>query len=88
MKTMSFTRAIDEALAHAMTMDPRIIILGEDVPILRREPLVRFGPQRVRGTPISESAFLGAGVAAPCPAFVPLSSCTWWTSSESRWMRC
>ena len=72
MKTMSFTQAIDDALAHAMTVDPRIIILGEDVPILRRELLVRFGPQRVRGTPISESAFLGAGVAAAMSGLRPV----------------
>jgi acetoin:2,6-dichlorophenolindophenol oxidoreductase subunit beta len=72
MNTMSFTQAIDEALAHAMTVDPRIILLGEDVPLLRRELLARFGPQRVRGTPISESAFLGAGVAAAMSGLRPV----------------
>jgi pyruvate/2-oxoglutarate/acetoin dehydrogenase E1 component len=69
---MFFTEAIDEALAHAMADDPRIIVFGEDVPLLRRNLLVRFGPDRVRGTPISESAFLGAGVAAAMAGLRPV----------------
>jgi pyruvate/2-oxoglutarate/acetoin dehydrogenase E1 component len=72
MRTMRFTEAIDDALAQAMVEDPRIIVWGEDVPMLRRNLLVRFGPQRVRGTPISESAFLGAGVAAAMAGLRPV----------------
>lgn len=72
MRTLPFTRAVDEALAQAMTDDPRIIVFGEDVPLLRRDLLVRFGPKRVRGTPISESAFLGAGVAAAMAGLRPV----------------
>ncbi|UCF96094.1 MAG: alpha-ketoacid dehydrogenase subunit beta, partial [Spirochaetaceae bacterium] len=64
MKKMFFAQAVDDALAAAMTRDPRIIVFGEDVPLLRRNLLACFGPRRVRGTPISESHFLGAGVAA------------------------
>jgi acetoin:2,6-dichlorophenolindophenol oxidoreductase subunit beta len=72
MRTMFFTQAIDDALAQAMADDPRIILLGEDTPLLRRNLLVRFGPRRVRGTPISESAFLGAGVAAAMAGLRPV----------------
>ncbi len=72
MKSMFFTQAIDDALAHAMSKDARIIIFGEDTPMLRRNLLVRFGPKRVRGTPISESAFLGAGVAAAMSGLRPV----------------
>ncbi len=72
MKTMFFTQAIDDALAQAMADDPRIILLGEDIPLLRRNLLVRFGPRRVRGTPISESAFLGAGAAAAMAGLRPV----------------
>ncbi len=72
MKTMHFTEAIDDALAQAMAEDPRITIFGEDVPLLHRNLLVRFGPDRVRGTPISESAFLGAGVAAAMAGLRPV----------------
>jgi pyruvate/2-oxoglutarate/acetoin dehydrogenase E1 component len=71
-RLMFFSEAIDEALAHAMADDPRIIVFGEDVPLLRRNLLVRFGPNRVRGTPISESAFLGAGVAAAMAGLRPV----------------
>ncbi len=72
MKTMSFTKAVDDALAQAMADDPRIVVFGEDVPLLRRDLLVRFGPKRVRSTPISESAFLGAGVSAAMAGLRPV----------------
>lgn len=72
MRTMFFTQAVDDALAQAMADDPRIILFGEDTPLLRRNLLVRFGPRRVRGTPISESAFLGAGVAAAMTGLRPV----------------
>jgi acetoin:2,6-dichlorophenolindophenol oxidoreductase subunit beta len=72
MRTMFFTQAIDDALGRAMAGDPHIILMGEDVPMLRRNLLVRFGPSRVRGTPISESAFLGAAVAAAMAGLRPV----------------
>jgi acetoin:2,6-dichlorophenolindophenol oxidoreductase subunit beta len=72
MRTLSFDAAIDDALAQAMDEDPRIVVLGEDVPLLRRQLLVRFGPRRVRGTPISEGAFLGAAVAAAMAGLRPV----------------
>ncbi len=72
MRTMFFAQAVDDALAQAMADDPRIILFGEDTPLLRRNLLVRFGPRRVRGAPISESAFLGAGVAAAMAGLRPV----------------
>lgn len=72
MRTMSFTQAIDDALAQAMADDPRIILFGEDTPLIRRNLLVRFGPGRVRGVPISESAFLGAGIGAAMTGLRPV----------------
>jgi acetoin:2,6-dichlorophenolindophenol oxidoreductase subunit beta len=72
MRSMFFTQAVDDALGQAMAEDARIILFGEDVPLLRRTLLARFGPQRVRGTPISESAFLGAGVAAAMAGLRPV----------------
>jgi len=72
MRTMYFTEAIDDALAQAMAQDSRIILFGEDVPLLRRNLLVRFGPNRVMGAPISESAFLGAAVAAAMAGLRPV----------------
>lgn len=72
MKTMYFTQAVDDALAQAMAADERILLFGEDIPLIRRNLLARFGPERVRGTPISESAFLGAGVAAAMAGLRPV----------------
>jgi pyruvate/2-oxoglutarate/acetoin dehydrogenase E1 component len=72
MKQMYFTQAVDDALGQAMAQDPNIIVFGEDIPMLRRNLLVRFGPKRVRDTPISESAFLGAGVAAAMAGLHPV----------------
>lgn len=72
MRALGFTQAVDDALAQAMAEDPRIIVFGEDIQMLRRDLLVRFGSQRVRGTPISESAFLGAGVAAAMAGLRPV----------------
>lgn len=72
MRNLFYTQAADDALAQAMANDPRIVVIGEDVPLLRRNLLVQFGPARVRGTPISESAFLGAGVAAAMAGLRPV----------------
>lgn len=72
MRSMYFSQAIDDALAQGMAADPRIIVFGEDTPLIRRNLLVRFGPRRVRATPISESAFLGAGVAAAMGGLRPV----------------
>lgn len=72
MREMSFAEAIEDALGQAMGEDPSIIILGEDVQTIRRNLRVRFGEKRVRATPISESAFVGAGVAAAMAGLRPV----------------
>jgi pyruvate/2-oxoglutarate/acetoin dehydrogenase E1 component len=73
MKQMGFSNAIDDALGQAMAKDPRIILLGEDVQGLHGGLFVRFGRQRVRNTPISEAAFLGAAVAASMAGLRPVA---------------
>jgi len=72
MKTQKFSDAIDEVLAQEMARDPRIIVIGEDVHMIRSPLLLRFGSQRVRSTPISESAFLGAAVSASMAGLRPV----------------
>jgi pyruvate dehydrogenase E1 component beta subunit len=76
MRKKSFADAIEAALAQAMTSDPSIIILGEDVHLMRRNLLVRFGKERVRETPISESAFVGAAVTAAMAGLRPVVEVT------------
>lgn len=72
MKAMTFAGAIEAALAQAMAEDERIIILGEDVQMIRVNLFARFGKDRVLATPISESAFLGAAVTAAMGGLRPV----------------
>jgi len=72
MRTLRFADAIEDALAQAMAKDPRIVIFGEDVHTFRLNLFVRFGEQRVRPTPISEAAFLGAAVGAAMAGLRPV----------------
>jgi pyruvate dehydrogenase E1 component beta subunit len=72
MHTISFAEAIEKALARAMADDSRIIVMGEDVHTLRRNLFIRFGKDRVRATPISESAFVGAAVTAAMAGLRPV----------------
>lgn len=72
MSHIDITTAIDGALGQAMAADERILVIGEDVPAMRRGLLARFGPERVMEAPISESAFLGAGVGAALGGLRPV----------------
>jgi pyruvate/2-oxoglutarate/acetoin dehydrogenase E1 component len=72
MRTLSFAQAIEDAIAQSMSEDPNVIIMGEDVHLLRVNLFSRFGEKRVINTPVSESAFLGAGVAAAMAGLRPI----------------
>lgn len=72
MTTMTFGEATDAGLAAAMLEDDRVLTWGEDVRMLRRTLLVRFGPGRVLDAPISEAAFLHAGVGAAMAGLRPV----------------
>lgn len=69
---MTYAEAIESAIASAMASDPSIIIIGEDVHLLRVNLYARFGVKRVINAPISESAFLGAGVSAAMAGLRPI----------------
>jgi pyruvate dehydrogenase E1 component beta subunit len=69
---MSFADAIEDALADTMAGDERIIIMGEDVQMLRVNLFARFGKERVLAAPISESAFVGAAVSAAMAGLRPV----------------
>jgi pyruvate/2-oxoglutarate/acetoin dehydrogenase E1 component len=72
MKRMSFAQSIESALAQAMAEDERIIIMGEDVQMIRVNLFSRFGKERVLNMPISESAFVGAAVSAAMSGLKPI----------------
>jgi pyruvate/2-oxoglutarate/acetoin dehydrogenase E1 component len=69
---LDFAEAIDLAVEQAMARDERIVVFGEDVEALRQRIFLRHGGRRVRNTPISESAFLGAGVGAAMAGLRPV----------------
>ena len=72
MVEMGFGEAIDTAVAEKMEADESVVVFGEDVALIRRDLAAQFGALRVRGTPISESAFLAAGVGAAMAGLRPI----------------
>lgn len=72
MRELGFAEAIDDALAQAMAADDKVVVLGEDAHGLRMNLFARFGTDRVRSTPISEAAFLGAAVTAAMGGLRPV----------------
>jgi acetoin:2,6-dichlorophenolindophenol oxidoreductase subunit beta len=74
-----FVRAINAALADGLEADPTVIVLGEDVgapggPFSATRGLIeRFGPERIRDTPISEAAIIGAAVGAAMSGLRPVA---------------
>jgi len=77
-RTISYREALREAMSEAMEADPRVFIMGEDVGryggcyAVTRGMLERFGPERVRDTPLSESGFVGAGIGAALAGTRPI----------------
>ena len=72
MSVMRYDQAVDHGLGQAMAADERIVTWGEDVKLMRRDLLARFGPHRVRDTPISEAAFMYAGLGAAMAGLKPV----------------
>ena len=72
MARMKFSEAVDRAVAEAMAKDERVVVMGEDVPMLRSGLLARFGPGRVLGAPISEAACTSAGGGAAMGGLRPV----------------
>lgn len=69
-RKLTIARAMAEAVAQEMRIDPRVFVMGEDIGALggvygnTRGLLDEFGSERIRDTPISETAFIGAAVGA------------------------
>lgn len=78
MAASRYARAINKALADALEADPNVILLGEDIAEaggsfkVTRGLVERFGPDRVRDTPISELAITGASVGAALTGLKPV----------------
>jgi pyruvate/2-oxoglutarate/acetoin dehydrogenase E1 component len=69
-RKLSYAQAVAEALNEEMTRDPDVFLMGEDIGRFgniygaTRGLLEAFGKERVRDTPISEAAIVGAAVGA------------------------
>ena len=74
----TYREAVRLALREALQRDPRVFLMGEDVGMYggcyacSKGLLAEFGPTRVRDTPLSESAFVGAGIGAALGGMRPI----------------
>ncbi|CAM01704.1 probable pyruvate dehydrogenase E1 component,beta subunit [Saccharopolyspora erythraea NRRL 2338] len=74
----TYREAIREALREALREDERVFLMGEDVGryggcfAVSLGLLEEFGPDRIRDTPLSESAFVGAGIGAALAGMRPI----------------
>lgn len=79
MSTIPMSKAIAQALAEEMERDPNVLVWGEEVAAAggtygaTSGLLDRFGPERVRDTPISESVIVGAAVGAAMNGLRPVA---------------
>src|SRR5579864_4758916 len=78
MSKITYREAVREALREALQKDRRVFLMGEDVGryggsyACSKGLLAEFGPARVRDTPLSESAFVGAGIGAALGGMRPI----------------
>jgi pyruvate dehydrogenase E1 component beta subunit len=78
MRRMTYREAVREALREALRRDPRVFLMGEDVGAYggayacSKGLLEEFGEDRVRDTPLSEAAFVGAGIGAALNGMRPI----------------
>jgi pyruvate dehydrogenase E1 component beta subunit len=76
--TVTYREACRQAIREALTSDPRTFVMGEDVGLyggcyaVTKGLLDEFGPSRIRDTPLSESAFVGAGIGAAMAGLRPI----------------
>ena len=78
MPELSYREAVRDALATAMRKDDDVFIMGEDIAEMggsmgvTQGMLDEFGAERVRNTPISEIAIVGAGIGAAMQGMRPV----------------
>ncbi len=79
MREITYAEAIREALKQEMQRDPKVFLLGEDIGAyggafkVLKGMLNEFGPERVRDTPISEAAIVGAAIGAALMGLRPVA---------------
>ena len=74
----TYREAVKQAIREALNRDPRTFVMGEDVGryggcyAVTKGLLQEFGEERIRDTPLSESAFVGAGIGAAMAGMRPI----------------
>ncbi len=78
MSEKTYATAVRDTIAEEMRRDESVFIMGEDIEVLggifgcTKGLAQEFGVSRVRNTPISEAAFIGAGLGAACTGMRPI----------------
>lgn len=78
MEKITYREAVREAIREAMRKDERVFLMGEDVGAyggcyaVSKGLMAEFGPERIRDTPLSELAFVGAGIGAAMGGMRPI----------------
>ena len=78
MRKINFRRAIGEAMDEEMERDPSVFIIGEDVGRMGGlmgelgDLYTKYGSERVRDTPLSEAAILGAAIGSAITGMRPI----------------
>lgn len=78
MRELYFSHALREALEEEMERDERVVLIGEDIAEyggafkITADIVRRFGPERVRNTPISEAGFVGIAIGAAMTGLRPV----------------
>ena len=77
-REITYRDAVREAIREALLADQHVFLMGEDVGryggcyAVTKGLLDEFGPDRIRDTPLSESAFVGAGIGAALGGMRPI----------------
>ncbi len=80
MREITFSQAINEAYDEELKRDPTVFLMGEDIGkywgggLGELQGLFdKYGPERIRETPISETAILGAAIGAAVTGLRPIA---------------
>jgi len=79
MREITYGQAINEAIDEEMERDPTVFLMGEDMRVWGnalgecKGLFEKHGPQRIKDTPISETAFVGAAIGAAATGMRPIA---------------
>ena len=78
MSEKNVRHALQRCLSEAIENDPDVFIMGEDIGAyggayaITSGFLEKYGPERIKDTPISEAGFIGAGIGSAAAGLKPI----------------